>query len=91
LNHPELNPIFRRFRDKAFATGEITAVVGIASLIAHNPSDQFGIPDLSREDVLRQLTKEFGFDVGKVIDDLVRSGSADEIGEETAKVLMGNK
>jgi hypothetical protein len=74
LEHPELKAIFQRFRDKAFSTGEITTVVGIARLIANNPSDLFSIPNLSREDVLRQLTKEFGFDVGKVIDGLVGSG-----------------
>jgi hypothetical protein len=91
MEHPELKAIFRRFRDKAFTTGEITAVVGIARLIANNPSDLFGISDLSRKDVLRQLTKEFGFDVGKVIDDLAWSGSADEMEEEMAKFLMGNK
>jgi len=88
LEHPELKAIFRRFRNKAFTTGDINTVVGIARLIANNPSDLFGISDLSRKDVLRQLTKEFGFDVGKVIDDLV---SADEMGEEMAKFLMGNK
>jgi hypothetical protein len=91
LEHPELKAIFRRFRDKAFTTGETTTVVGIARLIANNPSDLFGISDLSRKDVLRQLTKEFGFDVGNAIDDLAWSGSADEMGEEMGKFLMGNK
>jgi hypothetical protein len=91
MEHPKLKAIFRRFRDKAFTTGDINAVVGIARLIADNPSDLFGISDLSRGDVLHQLTKEFGFDVGKVVDDLVWRGSADEMGEEMAKVLMENK
>jgi hypothetical protein len=91
MEHPELKAIFRRFRDKAFTTGEITTVVGIARLIAYNPSDLFGISDLSRKDVLRQLTKEFGFDVEKVIYDLAQSGSADEMGEKMAKVLMVKK
>jgi predicted DsbA family dithiol-disulfide isomerase len=70
--------------------GEITIVVGIAHLIANNPSNLFSIPNLSCEDVLRQLMKEFGFDVGKVIDDLVGSGSADEMEEEMEKLLMVN-
>jgi hypothetical protein len=58
---PQIKLLFRQNREKAMTVGDRDAVA-VMGQILHEKSSELGI-DMSRGEIMRQLEKEYGFDV----------------------------
>lgn len=89
-NHDISRSVFRRFRDKALITGDRNAVIIVAQYLAKFPGDHSSDPKFTHQDVMRQLTREYGFDVGSAVAELEQSRAGDltEMEKEMAKIII---